>query len=74
MRHDRLHVLNLQQKGATMATRIELPKKIVSDAFKQREDSLKRAINTATNELVKTALQDELNQITAAKATITEIK
>lgn len=57
-----------------MATRIDLPKDLVAAAFTQRTQSLQRAANAATNNLVKTALQDELRQLQSALATITEVK
>lgn len=57
-----------------MPTRIELPKELVKSAFVQKQQSLRRAITQATNALVKSALDDELSQITKAIDTMTETK
>lgn len=57
-----------------MATRIELPKELVRNAFETNIASLKRAINTAKTEMVKEAYRHELAQITNALASITEVK
>ena len=57
-----------------MAVRLELPKDLVKLAFKSKIDSLKRAQTAATNPLIKSALDDELGQITQALGTMTEIK
>jgi hypothetical protein len=61
-------------KGKNMATRIELPKTLVLAAFTQRKQSLDRSIKAATNPLIHQALQDELNQVVAAMASMAEIK
>ena len=57
-----------------MGTKIELPKELVQAAFTQRLQSLDRSIKQATNKLVAEALTSEKNQLTAALATMTEVK
>lgn len=57
-----------------MAVKLDLPKDVIKLAFKAKIDSLKRAITSASNPLIKTALDDELGQINHALATMTEIK
>lgn len=57
-----------------MATKIDLPKDLIKEAFTAKLASLKRAQTAATNKLIKAALDDELSQITLAIASMTEIK
>lgn len=57
-----------------MATKIELPSKVVGYAFKAHLQSLKRARNNATNELIQKALDDEIRQITHGIDTMTDTK
>lgn len=57
-----------------MAVKIELAKDVIRVAFKKHIDSCKRAQVAATNTLIKTALDDEIGQITKALDTMTEIK
>jgi len=57
-----------------MATRADLPKDLVAACIDQKIASTKRAINTATNELIKTALKDELAQLSTGRNTLTDIK
>lgn len=55
-------------------TVVELPRDIVKIAFKKHVDSLKRAETAATNPLIKSAIADELGQITKAMDTMAETK
>lgn len=57
-----------------MATRVELPKDIVEAAFVKSLQSAERAMKAATNKLIQNAIKDEITQIRAATATMTETK
>ena len=57
-----------------MASRVELPKEIVKPALEQRAASLKRSQKAASNKLIADAYEKELEAVTLAINTITEIK
>jgi len=57
-----------------MATRVDLPKEIITSAFETKCASLRRGINSATNPVIKEALQQELGAITSALGKMVDIK
>lgn len=57
-----------------MATRVDLAKDFVKHAFDTKLASLKRSANTASNPIIKDALDKEIAAIQTALNTLTEIK
>lgn len=57
-----------------MAVRIELPKEIVRAALEQAAALRARNIKSASNQIIKGALEEEDRQIRLAITTMTEIK
>lgn len=57
-----------------MATKVELPKELVKAALEQAASLRARNIKSATNPLIKQALEEEDRQIRAAISTLTETK
>lgn len=57
-----------------MATRIELPPQLVKQMMDVNIHGLKRQVTTAKTEMVREAYKHELDQITKAQATLSEIK
>lgn len=57
-----------------MATKVELPKDIVRAALEQAKSLRTRNIKTATNAIIKEALQQEETAIAQAISTLTEVK
>lgn len=57
-----------------MAIRVELPKELVLAALNQKTASVKRAIGSAVNPVIKDALEKELAAYTTAANTLTEVK
>lgn len=57
-----------------MATKVELPKELVKAALEQAKSLRTRNIKSATNPLIKQALEQEETQIAQAIQTLTETK
>jgi len=60
--------------GATMATRVELPKPLIAAALTQAHGLRQRNAKSATNDLIRTALEDEAKAIHEAIRTLSDIK
>jgi len=60
-------------KGTIMITKVELPQELVKEALRGAINLRNRHINAATNNLIKTALQDELRALTHALNTTEEL-
>lgn len=57
-----------------MATKVELPKELVKAALEQAKSLRTRNIKSATNPLIKQALEQEEREIGNAISTLTEVK
>jgi len=61
-------------KGTIMATKVELPKAIVAHALQQAISLRVRNKNSALNETIRKALEEELVQLQHAINTLSETK
>lgn len=57
-----------------MATRVEAPLAVVRGALNKEIASLKRALNTNTNQMIKEIIQKDIDNLTQGVHTLTEIK